>query len=81
MVDSSKITPFPVFLIQDLINIGIPETWNRKILYGDKYINTLNSLIVTQGKTTDDCYDKIFKVPDSQMVEMPENFFDGSFTL
>lgn len=76
MVNTSKITPFPVYLVQEIINIGSKNMWKGEKLYGQKYPETLYDIIKIQSRSTFDCFDKIFDVPDNQMVEVPDDFFE-----
>lgn len=79
MVDSSDIDNFPVFLIQDVINVGNLYFGERFRLYGSRYQSVLNELVYQQGSTVLDCYDKIFAVPENQMVEMDDDAFERLF--
>lgn len=58
MANAKNIRPFPILLVSEIVEIGVAEMWNRKALYGDKYLEVLSKIIAEEEKETAKCFEK-----------------------
>lgn len=69
MIDGKKLDPFPVYLLQEVINEGTKNFTPRYIAFGDQHGKTLAMLMMSLGSATYECFEEIFTVKKASFIE------------